>query len=298
MAANSGLLVTANTDLSGAVGLRNRVQNVANSARDQAKLIRLLAAIPDSQGGKRDSWPTPPLAGADRQCARPLADAIWDFQVFWKKRGRFSVIDGVVDPGKSSLRRMNELVNGPPEPSARRVQYEVPLVSQGQNPICWVCCMAMVASERRHVSVGVGTYIRGFDPSLGSIPNPVPALPPALIYPDYVARLDRCGFTSMHIDTAEALEETLRERGPLILSHACAGFPYNVGFVPPLPPGAAHAVVLTGVDLDSGAGFARMNNPWGYKNVPISVAAVLAAGRRMQSIAPAFAWYRPTAKVS
>lgn len=296
MAANSGLLISANTDLSGAVGARNRVQNVANVARDQAKVIRLLAAIPESQGGKRDGWSTPPLAGPDHQCPKPLVDAIWDFQTFWKKRGVVHIVDGVIDPGKSSLRRMNELVNGPPEPSARRLQYDVPLVVQLQNPICWVCCMAMVASERRKVSVGVGTYIRGFDPSLGSIPNPAPPVPPELVYKDYVARLDRCGFTSMHIDTAEMLEETLRERGPLILSHVCAGFPYNVGFVPPLPPGAAHAVVLTGADLDSGAGFARMNNPWGYKNVPITVSSVLAAARRIQPHGPAFAWYRPSAR--
>jgi hypothetical protein len=96
--------------IDGPVGLRGRTQNVTNYARDQEKLIRLLATIPDAQGGKKDSWPVPPLAGPDRTCPKEVADAIWSFQVFWKAKGVLYVVDGVADPDKSTLRTMNELV--------------------------------------------------------------------------------------------------------------------------------------------------------------------------------------------
>jgi hypothetical protein len=292
MALNFGMAKAETLVIDAPVGLRNRSQNVANNTRDQTKIMKLLAAIPASQGGKKETWATLPLTGADRQCPKHLADAIWDFQTFWKKRGLFAVIDGVVDPGKRTLKRMNDLVYGAPEPTARRLQYDVPLVVQTLNPICWVCSMAMVASERRKVSVSVSSYIHGFDPSFGSIPNPNDF--PKYRYKDYVNRLNRCGFTSINIDSAQELEETLRERGPLILTHLYAGFPYNLGkLLPKAPPGAAHAVVITGIDVDSGGGQTRMNNPWGYKNVPLSVDSALEAGRKLRSTdGPAFAYFR------
>jgi hypothetical protein len=56
-----------------------------------------------------------------------------------------------------------------------RIVYDVPLATQAANPICWVTCMAMIASERRGYSVGVGEFTGGFDPSSASIPNPAGA---------------------------------------------------------------------------------------------------------------------------
>jgi hypothetical protein len=291
MAANSGMLVAANVDLDAAVGVRYRTQNVANTTRDQTKLIALLGSIAESQGGKKVRWATRPLSGPNGKCAADLAEAIWDFQTHWKLRGVFKQIDGVVDPKMNTLKHLNALANGAPIPSTRYLQYPVPMVAQGQNPICWVSCMAMVASERRKVTVGVGDYIHGFDPSLGSIPNPYDGG-----YSDYANRLNRCGFTSLNIDSAEELEETMRERGPLILTHFCAGFPYNVTNVPAFKPGDKHAVVLTGIDIDLGVGLTLTNNPWGNKNVPLSIPSALAASQKIRAYGPGFAYYRASAR--
>ena len=103
------------TSIDGPVGLRNRAQQVANFERDQEKIKSLLVSIPESQGGKKEKWTAmPPLLGPDGNCTKQLADAIWEFQSFWKARGGLQVADGVVDPGKNSIRKMNELAAGTP----------------------------------------------------------------------------------------------------------------------------------------------------------------------------------------
>jgi pimeloyl-ACP methyl ester carboxylesterase len=106
--------------IDGPVGLRFHRQNVKNNAEDQRKVVKLLAAIPKSQGGKKEEWGTPPLAGPDGTCPKLLVDAIWDFQVFWKKQGLFHNIDAVVDPNMNTLKQLNKLASGgsvdPPNP--------------------------------------------------------------------------------------------------------------------------------------------------------------------------------------
>lgn len=91
------------------VGMRFRTQNVANKQVDQGKVIELLASIPAAEGGKKEEWAFRPLSGPDKSCPKLLADAIWDFQVFWKAKGVFHNIDGVVDPAQHTLAHMNEL---------------------------------------------------------------------------------------------------------------------------------------------------------------------------------------------
>ena len=98
--------------LRGPVGRRGRVQNVANFASDQAQVISLLASLPAAKGGKSEAWANPPLAGPDGACPLFVSDAIWDFQSFWKARGVFRNIDGVVDPGGHTLAQMNNLAAG------------------------------------------------------------------------------------------------------------------------------------------------------------------------------------------
>ena len=49
--------------LSGPVGLRGRVANVANRFEDQQKVIALLSQIYISDGGMKEQWAVPPLAG-------------------------------------------------------------------------------------------------------------------------------------------------------------------------------------------------------------------------------------------
>jgi hypothetical protein len=102
--------------IDGPVGLRWRKQKVKSNTDDQAKIIGLLAGISRSQGGKKEEWPTTPLSGSNGSCPQFLADAIWDFQLFWKNSGVFHNIDGVVDPGMNTLRQLNLLASGSPAP--------------------------------------------------------------------------------------------------------------------------------------------------------------------------------------
>ena len=95
--------------LSGPVGLRGRITNVANSQVDQEKVISLLASIPIKDGGKQGVWAVPPSAGPPGRCPQFLADAIWEFQSWWKALGVFRNIDGVIDPGGNTLRQLNKL---------------------------------------------------------------------------------------------------------------------------------------------------------------------------------------------
>lgn len=99
-------------DLSGPVGLRWRSTNVTNRSADQMKIIGLLGSISNSEGGKMEDWTVQPLAGPNGVCPKPLADAIWDFQSFWKARGVFHNIDGVADPGGNTLKHLNMLAPG------------------------------------------------------------------------------------------------------------------------------------------------------------------------------------------
>lgn len=81
-----------------------------NKNSDQKVVISLLSQIPSSQGGLKDA--ALPQPGADGVCSSALADAIWGFQSFWKAKGTFKNIDGVVDPGGNTLRVLNTLVQG------------------------------------------------------------------------------------------------------------------------------------------------------------------------------------------
>lgn len=154
-----------------------------------------------------------------------------------------------------------------------RVVYEVPLVTQAQNPICWVACMAMIASERRGYSVGVSAFADGQDPSNSSIPNPCDSRDRER----WVRRFSTSGFTLAAVNPdATEIETLLRTCGPFMLNHFCAGFPYGAGWGAPAA-GAGHAVVITGIDSGVSGGMCWMNNPWGNKDRPILTSAVIAA---------------------
>ena len=166
--------------------------------------------------------------------------------------------------------------------------YDIPMIQQGANPICWVTCMAMVASEREQMSIGVGTFTGGFDPNNSSIPNP------AHDYADFVARMDRCGFTSINMGRDPAdLVVALRDYGPLILSHFCAGFPYGPKRTPITDAKVKHAVVINAINLTDGYnGNCFISNPWGDE-IPVRCLAVLRAISKMQAAGlKAIAYYR------
>jgi len=97
--------------LSGSVG-RSLARRVTNANADQRLVIELLAGIATTSGGKREEWTSTPPAGPAGQCPTILADAIWSFQSFWKTKGVFKNIDGVVDPGGNTIKKMTELIAG------------------------------------------------------------------------------------------------------------------------------------------------------------------------------------------
>lgn len=107
------------------VGKRFRTMLVSNLDRDQQTVIAALANIPSSEGGMGDEWhDVPPLAGPTGQCPQLLADAIWKFQSFWRARGDFHIIDGVVDPGKHTIQKLNSLLGSNPPPGQHRRLHE------------------------------------------------------------------------------------------------------------------------------------------------------------------------------
>lgn len=96
------------------VGMRDRLVQVTNFSADQDTIISLLATIPVAQGGQRERWGVQPLSGPDGNCPQPVADAIWDFQVFWEAAGLLQVVDGVVEPDRSTWKRLVALAEASP----------------------------------------------------------------------------------------------------------------------------------------------------------------------------------------
>jgi hypothetical protein len=155
-----------------------------------------------------------------------------------------------------------------------RIYYDIPLVEQGDNPICWVACMAMIASHYEQQSITIGSFTGGFDPWNSCIADPAGGAKNW----DLIARLlTRDGFTNVKIEaTQAAIEQTLKDHGPFILTHYCGGFPYGAGWATP-PATATHAVVITGYDSAASGGWCWMNNPWGNKDRAIRADAIVAA---------------------
>lgn len=150
--------------------------------------------------------------------------------------------------------------------------YDVPMTRQEDNPICWLACVSMVLSWDQSASVTIGSLNGGFDPSNSCISNPVTS------WADQYHRLESFGLTSESIEACPApafVEGLLQEHGPFILTHLVSNFPYGSGRGngSTADPGATHAVVITGVDTD--AGHAWMNNPWGDKDQYLPLDSVL-----------------------
>jgi hypothetical protein len=90
------------------VGLLHRRQQVTNHMVDQQTVADLLAHIPQHAGGTLGLWPPHVLfLGSPGQCTGELGMAIWAFQERWQRTGELRVVDGVVDPGGSTLKALN-----------------------------------------------------------------------------------------------------------------------------------------------------------------------------------------------
>jgi hypothetical protein len=150
---------------------------------------------------------------------------------------------------------------------ARKAYYDVELIVQEANPICWVASCAMVESFGTKQSVGVGKYTGGFDPSNSCIPNP------ADDWDGCVTAMNGWGFSTFSVAqlasdgsalTTDDLFTILSQRQPMVLLHKCDNFPYGSQWSTTGLAGNAHAVVITGIDADSGEVW--FNNPWGDKD--------------------------------
>ena len=147
-----------------------------------------------------------------------------------------------------------------------RIIYKVPVVRQGQNPICWVACAAMVLSFKEKRSVTVGEINNGFDPSNSSMKNP------AATWDAFYDILDGLGFVSTGPQMSPGvayIEDILSIYGPFILTH------YTKTLAPKSTDPGTHAVIITGVDTRIRKCF--YNNPWGKANIDVPAATIQGA---------------------
>ena len=185
--------------------------------------------------------------------------------------------DGVV--GKNTMRKLDSLLPNRGTPLAPlpagskiRLVYSVPVVLQGQNPICWVACAAMIMSFKQHRSVTVGEINNGFDPSNSSMSNP------ATSWSVFYTILNNLGFTSIGPRVSPGVDYLLgilRSHGPFILTH------YTSTLAPSVRGVGTHAVVITGIDMTADKVF--FNNPWGNRNAFVSVSTILESMERLWS---------------
>jgi len=152
------------------------------------------------------------------------------------------------------------------------IYYDVEVIKQEQNPICWIASCAMVKGWGTQSGVGVGEFTDGFDPSNSCISNL------AGDWQQCTDLMSDWGFDVLTIDeissgsiTGDELVAALSERGPAVLLHLCDGFPYGSQYVP--MTSGAHAVVITGADTDNGQFY--FNNPWGDKDQSASLDDIL-----------------------
>ncbi len=202
---------------------------------------------------------------------KEMIDKVKHFQSSNKPLSR----DGVV--GGNTLRKLDNLLPTagtplPPLPrgSLTRIIYNVPLIRQGHNPICWVACAAMILSFKKHRPISIGDINNGFDPSNSSMSNP------ALTMSSFYRQLADLGFKVMgpHISPGvDFIPTQLADHGPFMLTH------YTKTLAPAVQGLGTHAVVITGVDMEKDKVF--FNNPWGHKNDSTSVSTIMGSLERL-----------------
>src|SRR6266567_3305484 len=132
------------------------------------------------------------------------------------------------------------------------VQYDVEVIKQEQNPICWIASCAMTKGYGTSSSVGVGEFTGGFDPSNSCIANL------AGNWRQCTDLMTNWGFDVLAVNdlstgsiSADELTAALSDKGPAVLLHLCANFPYGGQYGDTSSLKGAHAVVLTGVDSEA-----------------------------------------------
>jgi len=169
-------------------------------------------------------------------------------------------------------------------------QYDVELIVQEMNPICWIASCAMAKGYSTGSSVGVGEFTNGLDPSTSCIANLANSWSECtdLMMQWGFQVYDVAGFASGNM-TADALLTGIGQ-GPIVLLHLCPGFPYGSQYGKlSFTKNDAHAVVLTGVNTDAGA--ASFNNPWGDKDQSCDLDVLVNKINADQAVGKTLAYY-------
>ncbi len=154
------------------------------------------------------------------------------------------------------------------------VQYDVEVIRQEQNPICWIASCAMLKGYGTQTSVGVGDFTNGLDPSTSCIGNLAGSFKECTdLMTSWGFDVVPLGDLSVGVLSADELTAALADRGPAVLLHRCASFPYGSQYGDTSGLAGAHAIVLTGAD-DGGAQV-FFNNPWGDKDQGAPMDAIL-----------------------
>lgn len=167
------------------------------------------------------------------------------------------------------FRRIPYVKNGTLSEDMGQVNFFVPLIAQGNNPICWIACVAMIKSFKSNSTRSISEFTGGFDPSSACIPG-TPG--------SNDDRLRNLGFTTdaanMSIDPSY-IEGTLRSHGPFIMFFFVANFPFTGASCLNMngTPTDMHAVVVAGVDTD--AGKVNILNPWGWNTPPADIDVIV-----------------------
>lgn len=171
------------------------------------------------------------------------------------------------------------------------IAYDVEVIRQEMNPICWVASCAMVKGHGTRSSVGIADLTEGFDPYNSCIANLAGS------WVECTDEMANWGFQVRSVGdlawgglSADMLLDALQGGGPAVLLHRCEGFPYGWQHdTSGIPPGSAHAVVVTGVDTD--AGVATFNNPWGDKDQACDLATLLGRINADQDVGPTLGFW-------
>ena len=170
------------------------------------------------------------------------------------------------------------------------IRYDVELLRQENNPICWVASCAMVKGYGVQTCVGIGDLTGGFDPYNSCIANL------ASSWTDCTDKMAGWGFDVYNVSdlssgtmTADDLAKALGA-GPAVLLHLCNGFPYGSQWTP-LTSGA-HAVVITGIDSDNNK--ATFNNPWGDQDQACALDVLIAKINADKSVGKTLGFWHVT----
>jgi hypothetical protein len=152
------------------------------------------------------------------------------------------------------------------------ISFNVPMIEQGDNDICWIACVAMITSFKQNASVGISNFTGGFDPSGSCIGDPNDS------WEDLYRNLDRFGFTAtgmnMSIDSNFILN-MLRSHGPFMIFVTVADFPFSGPLCDNMDgdPDDTHALIVNGIDTDSQK--VGIVNPWGTNVPPVDTDVII-----------------------